>query len=204
MAQIKEEVVLIWNETQIEVAGKGYTNDQIAKAFEDKLKQNDPDAKVTYQPSNNTFEVDYKDHMFEVQISGELTNNREEVIKDIEDALENVDKDATGEDKAEQIEDELNKKDPDSTAEYNPETGNTDVNHGGYEAEVDEDGKVTIKGPEKGENDNINIDTDGDGEPDINIDTDDDGDPDINIDTNGDGKPDINIDTDGDKEPDII
>ena len=49
----------------------------------------------------------------------------------------------------------------------------------------------------------INIDTDGDLEPDINIDTDGDGEPDVNIDTDGDGKPDINIDTDGDGKPDI-
>ncbi|WP_052466399.1 Ig-like domain-containing protein [Beduini massiliensis] len=49
----------------------------------------------------------------------------------------------------------------------------------------------------------INIDTNGDGKPDINIDTNGDGKPDINIDTNGDGKPDINIDTNGDGKPDI-
>ena len=49
----------------------------------------------------------------------------------------------------------------------------------------------------------LNVDTDGDGEADINIDTDNDGKPDINIDTNKDGKPDINIDTDGDGKPDI-
>ena len=49
----------------------------------------------------------------------------------------------------------------------------------------------------------LNIDTDGDGEPDINIDKDKDGEPDINIDKDGDGKPDINIDKDKDGEPDI-
>ena len=49
-------------------------------------------------------------------------------------------------------------------------------------------------GPQGG----INIDTDGDGIPDINIDIDGDGVPDINIDTDGHGKADINIDTDGD------
>ena len=155
LAGIREEVILLWNETQIEVAGKGYTNDQIADIFEEKLKANDPDATVTYQPSNNTYEVNYKDHMFEVQPAGELTNNREDVVNDIEDALENIDKGATGEDKAEQIQEELNKKDPDSTAEYNPETGNVDVNHGGYEAEVDENGNITIVGPEVDKNINI-------------------------------------------------
>lgn len=79
--------------------------------------------------------------------------------------------------------------------------------------------------------DNLNIDVDGDGTPDINIDTNNDGTPDINIDTDndwepntnvsiedleydthnpninididGDSKPDINIDTDGDGIPDI-
>ncbi|MDE6123843.1 MAG: MucBP domain-containing protein, partial [Eubacterium sp.] len=49
----------------------------------------------------------------------------------------------------------------------------------------------------------LNIDTDGDGEPDINIDTDGDGEPDINIDTDDDGEPDINIDTDDEGKPDI-
>ena len=49
----------------------------------------------------------------------------------------------------------------------------------------------------------LNVDVDGDGEPDINIDTDGDGKPDINIDTDGDNKPDINIDTDIDGEPDV-
>ncbi len=60
----------------------------------------------------------------------------------------------------------------------------------------------------------INIDTDGDGLPDINIDLDDDGEPDINkdvdgdwipdidIDSTGDGIPDVNVDTNGDGEPD--
>ncbi|WP_434311342.1 YDG domain-containing protein [Hominifimenecus sp. rT4P-3] len=49
----------------------------------------------------------------------------------------------------------------------------------------------------------INIDTDGDGKPDVNIDTDGDKKPDVNIDTDGDGKPDVNIDTDGDGKPDV-
>ncbi len=49
----------------------------------------------------------------------------------------------------------------------------------------------------------INIDPDGDGKPDVNVDTDDDGKPDVNIDTDKDGKPDINIDPDGDGKPDI-
>ena len=107
LAGIREEVALIWNEVQMEIAGKGYNNKEIAEIFEEKLKENDPDASVTYQSSNNTFEVDYKDHMFEVQPSGELTSNREEVIKDIEEAWENTDKEASGEDKAEQIQEEL-------------------------------------------------------------------------------------------------
>ncbi len=41
----------------------------------------------------------------------------------------------------------------------------------------------------------VNIDTNGDGKPDINKDIDGDGKPDINIDKDGDGTPDINIDT---------
>ena len=49
----------------------------------------------------------------------------------------------------------------------------------------------------------INIDTDGDGLPDINIDLDDDGVPDINKDVNGDWIPDVDIDSTGDGEPDI-
>ena len=46
------------------------------------------------------------------------------------------------------------------------------------------------------------VDTDGDGEPDINIDKDGDGEPDVNTDVDGDGEPDVKIDTDGDGEPD--
>ncbi|MEE1420333.1 MAG: InlB B-repeat-containing protein, partial [Eggerthellaceae bacterium] len=50
-----------------------------------------------------------------------------------------------------------------------------------------------------------NIDTDGDGDPDINKDTDGDGTPDVDIDTDGDGKPDVNIvDKDGDGKPDPV
>ena len=59
--------------------------------------------------------------MFEVQPSGELTSNREEVIKDIEDAWENIDKDQSDEDIAADLEEELQNKDENSTAEYNPE-----------------------------------------------------------------------------------
>ena len=49
----------------------------------------------------------------------------------------------------------------------------------------------------------LNIDTDGDGRPDVNIDLDGDNKPDINVDTDFDWIPDIDIDNDGDGEPDI-
>ena len=49
----------------------------------------------------------------------------------------------------------------------------------------------------------IDVDKDGDGKPDVNVDTDGDGKPDINIDTDDDGKPDVNVDTDGDGKPDV-
>ena len=49
----------------------------------------------------------------------------------------------------------------------------------------------------------INIDTDGDGRPDVNVDLDGDGIPDINVDVDGDGIPDIDIDSDGDGKPDV-
>ena len=48
----------------------------------------------------------------------------------------------------------------------------------------------------------INIDTNGDGKPDLNIDIDGDCKADLNIDTDGDKIPDINIDTDLDGKPD--
>ncbi len=70
--------------------------------------------------------------------------------------------------------------------------------------DTDGDGKPDINiDPDKDGKPDINIDTDKDGKPDVNIDTDKDGKPDVNIDTDGDGKPDINIDTDGDGKPDI-
>ncbi len=49
----------------------------------------------------------------------------------------------------------------------------------------------------------INIDTDGDGKPDVNIDLDGDGEPDINKDVDGDWIPDIDIDSTGDGKPDV-
>lgn len=49
----------------------------------------------------------------------------------------------------------------------------------------------------------INIDTDGDGNPDVNVDVDGDMKPDINIDNNFDNYPDINVDTDRDGDADI-
>lgn len=47
----------------------------------------------------------------------------------------------------------------------------------------------------------FNIDTDGDGRPDLNVDLNNDGICDVNCDTNGDGKPDINIDYNKDLKP---
>ena len=49
----------------------------------------------------------------------------------------------------------------------------------------------------------VNIDIDGDCKADLNIDTDGDGQPNTNIDTDLDGKPDYNIDIDGDGKPDV-
>ncbi len=70
--------------------------------------------------------------------------------------------------------------------------------------DTDGDGKPDINiDPDKDGKPDINIDTDKDGKPDVNIDTDKDGKPDVNIDTDKDGKPDVNIDTDGDGKPDI-
>ena len=199
LAGIREELALIWNETQIETVGKNLSNNEIANILEEKLQENDPDATVKYQSLNNTYEITYKDHMFELSATGSgVTTGREDVVDDIEEAWDKVDQNATKEEQAEQLEDELQKIDPDSTAEYNPDTGKIEINHGGYESEIDEDGNIEVIEP-----DNTDIDTDGDGKPDINIDTDGDGEPDINIDTNGDRKPDINIDTNGDGKPDI-
>ena len=70
--------------------------------------------------------------------------------------------------------------------------------------DTDGDGKPDINiDPDKDGKPDINIDTDKDGKPDVNIDTDKDGKPDVNIDTDGDGKPDIDIDTDKDGKPDV-
>ncbi len=94
----------------------------------------------------------------------------------------------------------------------------------------DGDGKPDIGIVNKGDQTplpDVNVDTDGDGKPDVNVDTtgdgkpnlniiDKDGDgkpdqgidptrpgnPNVNVDLDGDGKPDLNIDTDGDGKPD--
>lgn len=50
----------------------------------------------------------------------------------------------------------------------------------------------------------VNLDTNGDGIPDLNIDVDGDGIPDVNIDLNGDGIADMYIDSDGDGIPDDV
>ncbi len=64
----------------------------------------------------------------------------------------------------------------------------------GIEINIDSDGDGSP---------DVNVDLDGDCKADINIDTDGDGQPDVDIDTDLDGKPDYNIDTDGDGTPDI-
>lgn len=88
-----------------------------------------------------------------------VSTRREDAKKDIQDAWDNVNKnpDLTDEEKAEKLEEELKKKDPNSSATYNPDTGKTDVNHGGYEGEIDKDGNITIKQPEKEEQAQVTI-----------------------------------------------
>ena len=202
LASIREELQIMWIEVQTETANKNLSKEEIAKYFEDKIKEKDPDATVKYNKQKNIYEISYKDHLFEIK-AGQITMDREEALEDVKDVWEDIDKDLPKEEQADKIEEGLQEKDPDSSAEYNPDTGKIEIDHGGENIEIDEDGNIEIVEPDEPENPDINIDTDGDGEPDINIDTDDDGDPDINIDTDGDKEPDINIDTDGDKEPDI-
>ena len=201
LAGIREELQIMWQELLIETNnGRGYTEKEIAKYFENKIKEKDANATVKYNEAKKIYEISYKEHLFEIN-AGNLTMNREEAIDDVKDAWDGIDQTVSNEDKAEQIEDQLQEKDPNSSAEYNPDTGKIEIEHGGENIEIDEDGNIEIVGPSK--DPNVDVDTDGDGEPDINIDTDGDGDPDINIDTDGDKEPDINIDTDGDGEPDI-
>ena len=64
----------------------------------------------------------------------------------------------------------------------------------GIEINIDSDGDGSP---------DVNVDLDGDCKADINIDTDGDGQPDVDIDTDLDGKADYNIDIDGDGKPDI-
>lgn len=80
------------------------------------------------------------------------------------------------------------------------EDGNTSTVHLTYELKDNSNINIDTDGDGKPD---LNIDTDGDEKPDLNIDTDGDGKPDLNIDTNGDGRPDLNIDTDGDGKPDL-
>jgi len=97
---------------------------------------------------------------------------------------------------------------PDGT-EYDPD-GNKKPNKkcplDGIEINIDSDGdgKPDVNIDIDGDcNADLNIDTDGDGQPNTNIDTDLDGKPDYNIDVDGDGIPDTNIDSNGDGKPDI-
>ena len=157
-AQIEEEVALAWTEVQAEKVIENLSQEETADYLEEVLKQNDPNVSVEYRDENDTYEVNYKDHMFEIQPNGELTTNREDAIKDIEEAWNNADKNGTEEDIASDMEEELQGKDPDSTSEYNPDSGKIDVDHGGYEVEVDPDtGDITIVGPIVVEKAEVNI-----------------------------------------------
>ena len=106
-AQIEEEVALAWTETQAETITQNLSSEETANYLEEVLKQNDPNTSVTYREENGTYEVNYKDYMFEIQPNGELTTNREDAIKDIEEAWEIADKTGTDEDIADQMEQEL-------------------------------------------------------------------------------------------------
>ena len=62
--------------------------------------------------------------------------------------MDNVDKDLPKEEQADKIEEELQEKDPDSSAEYNPDTGKIEIDHGGENIEIDEDGNIEIVNPD--------------------------------------------------------
>ena len=70
--------------------------------------------------------------------------------------------------------------------------------------DTDGDGKPDVNVDTTGDGKpNLNIiDKDGDGKPDQGIDPSRPGNPNVNVDLDGDGKPDLNIDTDGDGKPD--
>ena len=106
LASIREELQIMWIEVQTETANKNLSKDEIAKYFEDKIKEKDPDATVKYNKQKNIYEISYKDHLFEIK-AGNLTMDREEALDDVTNAWENVDKDIPKEEQADKIEEEL-------------------------------------------------------------------------------------------------
>ena len=147
-AQIEEEVALAWTETQTEKLIQNLSSEETAKYLENVLKQNDSNTTVEYREENGTYEVNYKDYMFEIQEDGNISTNREEVVEDIKDAWEQIDDSLSNEEKADQLEEILKEQDPDVTVEYNPDTGKIEIDYGDYEVELDpETGEITIKEP---------------------------------------------------------
>ena len=82
LASIREELQIMWIEVQTETANKNLSKDEIAKYFEDKIKEKDPDATVKYNKQKNIYEISYKDHLFEIK-AGNLTMDREEALDDV-------------------------------------------------------------------------------------------------------------------------
>ena len=156
LASIKEEVGLKWVEVLGE-AGPTSTTDELAGNLQDKLRKEDENAVVTYNPANDTFEITYKDVMLEIQNNDTVTSDREEWKDNIEDIFGNLAPDSSLEDKADKIDEELKKEDPNSSATYNPDTGEIDISHGGYTGTVDEDGNVEIKEPIVTQHPSVNI-----------------------------------------------
>ena len=131
LADIREEVDIKWVEV-LKEAGPTNTIEELEQRLQDKLRQEDKDAVVKYNPANDTFEITYKDMMLEIQNNDTVTVKREEWKDNIEDIFNNLDPDLSLEDKADKIEEELKKDDPNSSAEYNPDTGEIDISHGDY------------------------------------------------------------------------
>ena len=144
-AQIKEEVLLAYNEVLGEHIRENLTNDEIASYLQEKLRSWDIDNEedtVRYNSEKKRFEITYKGYLFEIDANGQVTTDRQDEKDKIEDAWSNVDSSGTGEEKADDLQEQL----PDYDVTYDEEEDKIIIEGEESNWEVDPDtGEITEK-----------------------------------------------------------